>query len=87
MQWSLYHDIMIVVIQIRRVDLDCLGVGGEVERRRLQAAVRELGIHGATQVSSITRTAGIISFWSPSQTLCVGLKLLSKLLGEPFREL
>ena len=30
-----------------------MGVGGEVERRRLQAAVRELGIHGATQVSII----------------------------------
>ena len=27
-----------------------MGVGGEVERRRLQAAVRELGIQGATQV-------------------------------------
>ena len=31
-----------------------MGVGGEVERRRLQAAVRELGIHGATQVFIIT---------------------------------
>ena len=30
-----------------------MGVGGEVERRRLQAAVRELGIHGATQVSIV----------------------------------
>ena len=37
-------------MQIRRVDLDCLGVVREVERRRLQAAVRELGLHGATQV-------------------------------------
>ena len=42
--------IMFVWMQIRRVDLDCLGVVGEVERRRLQAAVRELGLHGATQV-------------------------------------
>ena len=42
--------IFLVCIQIRRVDLDCLGVAGEVERRRLQAAVRELGIQGATQV-------------------------------------
>ena len=40
-------------IQIRRVDLDCLGVDEERERRRLQAAVRELGIQGATQVFKI----------------------------------
>ena len=46
--------IMLVWMQIRRVDLDCLGVVREVERRRLQAAVRELGLHGATQVAIIS---------------------------------
>ena len=35
------------------MDLDCLGVDEERERRRLQAAVRELGIQGATQVFKI----------------------------------
>ena len=45
--------VFLTIIQIRRVDLDCLGVDEERERRRLQAAVRELGIQGATQVFKI----------------------------------